>query len=171
MVPRLDGRPQGWQEVLRGFLAGGGGARVTLISLADDVVAVREVQVREPTLSPKEKKAMLASADELLSVFRSYRDGVEALGLHRIEAGQEKLKDASARLSAFIGALSVEGADGGSPPGGAGAGTLLSQADLWAYQQVLAKEAELSAAERCAEIVRSNLRCVSSLLLFQKIKI
>ncbi|UCG16531.1 MAG: FecR domain-containing protein [Phycisphaerales bacterium] len=164
VIPRMQGRARGWREVLRGFLGEAGGTAVTLVNLADDVVAVRDVQVREPTLSPGEKRAMLTSADELLSVFRSYRDGVEALDLHRIEAGQKHLKDASARLSAFIGTLSAEEADGGSPPGDAGAGTLLVQADLWAYQQVLGKEAEVSAADRCAEIVRSNLRCVSSLL-------
>jgi hypothetical protein len=85
--------------------------------------------------------------------------------MHQIEAGQEKFTEASARLSALSAAIPSESAAGGRPPDKPGPGTSLVQADLRAYQEVLAREAKMSVAERIAEMVRTNLgHYVSSLL-------
>jgi len=164
VIPPSEHRAQGWQEVLRGLVVGDGGVNLTLISLTDDVAAARSVHLHEPALSAEQEKAALSSADQLFSVFRVYRDGVEALDLHRIEAGQKKLREARVRLAAINTMIRSEGPDGSPSPGRASPATLLAQVDLRAYQEVLAKEAEMSVAERSAEIVRTNLRCVSSLL-------
>ncbi len=163
VIPPLQGRPQGWQEALRDFLGGDNEKSVTLISATADV-APRSIQLHEPALPADQKRSASAVADRLLSVFSLYRAGIDALDLHRIETGQRKLRDASARLSDFSATVCLAGADERPSQGGAERGTLLAQSDLRAYEDVLARQAEMPAAERIAEIVRKNLYSISSLL-------
>lgn len=165
VVPPWEERAQGWQKALRGFLGGGNGASVTLVGLAGDAATARSVRLHEPALSGEQREAASAVADQLLSVFQSYRDGVEAVDMHRIEAGQKEYEKASARLSAFSATISSDGTGGSSLPDRASPNTSLTQADLRAYQEALAKEAGISVAERSVEVVRTNLQhYVSSLL-------
>jgi len=164
VIPASKQRPQGWQGVLRGFMAETSAVTVTLVSLTEDAATVRSVQLPEPALSSDQKESALVNADQLLSVFRLYREGVEALDLHQIEAGQQKLRDASARLLAFDATIHSAGPNESTSQGSAKRATKLAQADLHAYQEVLVQKAEMSVADHIAKIVRENLHCISSLL-------
>lgn len=124
-----------------------------VVELKGETWTPRVVVLKRAQPTPEQMKAAAALAEDLFTVFRTYRDAVDACDLHQIDRTQAGFKEARDSLLEIQKKLPGGNEAGAGSPGG----LALTQDDLAPYVREFGREADMTPNQRINGIVRASL--------------